>query len=64
MIERTYSLRRAACLTGLSRPTLKRWLRQDLGLVLPRVERGSKVLINGSDIEFLIHRRSPRKNVA
>jgi predicted transcriptional regulator len=61
MIERQYSLRRAAKLIGVSRPTVKKWLAEDLGLQFPRVERGSKLLVSGKQIEFLIRRRAARK---
>jgi len=60
MIEPHYSLRRAAKLTGISRPTLKKWLREDLGVVLPPITRGSKVLISAKELEFVIRRRSLR----
>lgn len=62
MIERCYGLRRAAEIVGVNRETLKRWLRVDLGLVLPRVTRGSRVMIRESDLNRLIDKRGPRTN--
>ena len=60
-IERHYSLRRAAKLVGVSHHTLKKWLREDLGRETARVPRGSKVLISGTELEFVLRRRKTRK---
>lgn len=59
MIERTASLSRWAKTIGIAPDTLKRWLAADLGMVLPRVSRGSKILIRERDIEIVY-----RKHVA
>jgi len=55
--EKLYSLSAAAKELGIERHALKRWLVQDLGILIPRVRRGSKVLIRASDIERIIERR-------
>jgi len=52
-LEKAYSLRAAAKLIGISSDTLKRWLAEELGLVLPRVSRGSKILIRESHVEMV-----------
>ncbi len=56
-LERHYSLSGAAKLIGVDRRALKRWLRQDLGIVIPRVRHGAKVLIRERDLERIIERR-------
>lgn len=56
-MDKHYSLSAAARLVGVQRQTLKRWLAQDLGIPLPRVRHGAKVLIRESDIERLVERR-------
>ncbi len=61
-MERHYSLRQAARLAGVERATLKRWLAQDLAIVLPPVRRGSKVLIRQSDIERVVRKRAARSD--
>lgn len=61
MIERCYSLSRAAETLGVARHTLKRWL-LELGLVLPQVRRGSHQMIRESDLERLIEKKGPRTN--
>jgi predicted site-specific integrase-resolvase len=63
MIERCYSLSRAAETIGVERHTLKRWL-LELGLVLPSVRRGSHQMIRESDLERLIEKKGPRTNWA
>jgi len=52
-----YSLSEAAREVGVQRETLKRWLRQELNICLPRVRKGSKVLIRGLDVERVVERR-------
>lgn len=52
-----YSLSEAAREVGVQRETLKRWLRQELNICLPRVRNGSKVLIRGLDVERILERR-------
>lgn len=63
MIERCYSLSRAAEAIGVGRDTLKRWL-LELGLVLPAVRRGSHQMIRESMLERLIEKKCPRMNWA
>jgi predicted site-specific integrase-resolvase len=64
MIEKHYSLSGAAKLIGIERRALKRWLRQDLGIVIPRVRRGSKVLIRERDLRRLIEKRRTAQGAA
>lgn len=59
MIERTASLRKWALMIGISPDTLKRWLAEELGLVLPRVSRGSKILIRESHVEMVYRKHVP-----
>ena len=56
-LEKHYSLRSAAKLIGVHHATLRLWLRQDLGIVLPRVKHGSRVMIRERDIEAVVARR-------
>ncbi len=63
-LERCYSLRAAAKLTGIAKDTLRRWLLLDLGLVLPDVPRGSKVMIRHSDLELRLERRGLEHELA
>jgi len=59
MREKHYSLSAAAKELGIGRHTLKRWMRNDLGILIPRVRRGSKVLVSERDLERIIkHRRT------
>jgi hypothetical protein len=60
LIERRYSLRRAAHLLGLHHHTLKLWLQIDLGMVFPRARRGSKFLLREADIEAVVRKHSPQ----
>jgi hypothetical protein len=60
VIEKSSSLRSWALRIGVQPKTLKRWLAEDLGMVLPRVARGSKVLIRESDIEIVLRKRLAR----
>ena len=55
--EKRYSLTQAARELGIARATLKYWLATDLGLILPRVARGSKVVIYERDLEKLMSKR-------
>lgn len=57
MREKHYSLTAAAKELGIGRHTLKRWLAQELAVVIPRVRRGSKVMIRERDLERIIERR-------
>jgi predicted site-specific integrase-resolvase len=59
VIEKTASLRSWARQIGISPDTLKRWLAADLGMVMPQVERGAKILIRERDVEIVY-----RKHVA
>lgn len=63
MIEKCYSLSRAAKAIGVDRDTLKRWL-LELGLVLPEQRRGAHHVIRESDLERLIDKKGPRTNWA
>lgn len=63
MIERCYSLRRAAQIIGIDREVLRRWL-LEIGLVLPEVRQGSHHLIRESDLERLLDKKGPRTNWA
>ena len=56
MLEKHISLRRAAGLIGISHHTLKLWLQQD-GIYIPRVRRGSKVLVRERDVMRLLEKR-------
>lgn len=55
--EKRYSLTQAARELGIARKTLRYWLATDLGLILPRVARGSKVVIYERDLEKLMAKR-------
>ena len=57
MLEKHYSLGAAAKLVGCSPKTLKVWLRKDLGILLPRIKNGSRVMIRERDIEKVVARR-------
>ena len=63
MIERCYSLSRAAKTLGIGRAALKRYL-LELGLVLPPVRQGSHQMIPESVLERLMEKRGPRVNYA
>lgn len=56
-LEKRYSLTAAAKVIGIKRQTLKLWLRHDLGILIPPVRRGTKVLVSERDIERLIAKR-------
>jgi transposase len=61
MLEKMISLRDAAELAGISRWTLRRWLRIDLGITFePR--RGAKRLMRCSDLEILLRKHSGRQD--
>jgi predicted site-specific integrase-resolvase len=64
MLEKHYSLRTAAKLIGVNRKTLHKWLRQDLGILLPRVRRGGKVMIRERDIERVVAKRRDARTAA
>ena len=57
MLEKHYSLSEAARIIGVDRRALKCWLRQDLGIILPRVRHGAKVMIRERDIERVLEIR-------
>lgn len=63
-MEKHYSLSGAAKLIGVDRRALKRWLRQDLGIVIPRVRHGAKVLIRERDIERVLEKRRTAQGAA
>jgi predicted site-specific integrase-resolvase len=56
-LERHYSLREAARLVGIDPRVLKRWLLQDLGILVPRVRRGGKTMIRERDVERVLEKR-------
>ena len=60
MIERHYSLSKAAELLGVNRTTLRRWLEVDLGLAFPDVRQGSKMLVSESNIQAVVRKHSPK----
>jgi transposase-like protein len=60
MIERHYSLSKAATLLGVNRHTLRRWLEVDLGLSFPDVRQGSMMLISESTVQAVIRKHSPK----
>lgn len=55
--EKRYSLSAAARELGINRVTLKRWLQSDLNIILPRVHRGSRVVIYERDLVRLMNKR-------
>ncbi len=59
MITERYSIRKAARLIGISRKTLRRWLEVDLGMRMPDVPRGGKILLSERDIEAVLKKHSP-----
>ena len=61
-LEKMYSLSQAAKIIGIQPKTLKRWLAEDLGMVLPRVARGGKALIRERDIEIVVRKRTATSN--
>lgn len=63
MIEKCYSISRAAKSIGIGRNTLRRWL-LEIGQVLPPVRLGSRQMIPESVLEQLIAKKAPRTNWA
>ncbi len=63
-LEKHYSLGQAAKTIGISRATLKKWLAEDMAMVLPNLDRGQKVLIRESDLELMLRRRRLKSNFA
>lgn len=59
MIEKVQSLSKWAREIGVYRATLKRWLAAE-AILLPRVSKGSKVLIRERDIEIVLRKRIAR----
>lgn len=59
MISQRYSISEAARLIGIDRGTLRRWLEVDLGLRMPVVTNGSKILLNDAQIEAVLKKHSP-----
>ena len=57
MLEKHISLRKAALQVGVSHHTLKIWLREDLGILIPFVKRGSKTLVRERDVQRLLEKR-------
>jgi len=61
-LEKHYSLGEASRIIGVEGRTLERWLRQ-VGILLPRVRHGAKVMIRESDIERVLKiRRDARES--
>jgi predicted site-specific integrase-resolvase len=56
VIERMQSLSKWAREVGVDRHTLKHWLAAD-AIVLPRIDRGGKVLIRESHIQQVVRKR-------
>jgi predicted site-specific integrase-resolvase len=56
VIDRMQSLSKWSREVGIARDTLKHWLAAE-AILLPRVERGGKVLIRESDIERVVRKR-------
>jgi predicted site-specific integrase-resolvase len=56
VIEHCQSLSKWARQIGIARDTLKHWLAAE-AILLPRVERGGKVLIRESDVERVVRKR-------
>jgi len=57
MLEKHYSLSEAARIMGVDGRALQCWLRQDLGIILPRVRHGTKAMIRERDIERVLEIR-------
>lgn len=55
-----YSMRQAAKTLGISRDTLRRWLK-DGGYETPKVPRGSKVWLSDDDINRLLFTHNVRR---
>jgi phage antirepressor YoqD-like protein len=55
----THSIRQSAKLIGVHHRTLRRWLETDLGYRMPKVSRGSKILLSDADIEAVVKKHSP-----
>jgi hypothetical protein len=58
--EKRISLREAERLTGISRHTLRLWLEEELGLVFPKLPRGSKFLVFEKDVETVLRKHTPQ----
>jgi predicted site-specific integrase-resolvase len=56
----TYSIRQAAKIIGINRFTLRRWLETDLGYRVPKVARGSKVILSHFDVQRILAKHSLR----
>jgi predicted site-specific integrase-resolvase len=61
-LEKVQCLSQWAREIGVYRATLKRWLAADCAIVLPRVPKGSKVLIRERDIETVLRKRTARSD--
>lgn len=59
MLEKCYSISRAAEQLGVDRRTLKRLLMEELQMVLPPIRRGRHQMIPESLLERLIQKTSP-----
>lgn len=56
-----YTMREAAKALGVARPALRQWLK-DAGYEIPKVRRGSKVLIPVDDVLRLLSVRTVRRS--
>lgn len=64
MLEKHYSLRAAAKKIGVGPSTLKRWLRLDLGILIPHVRRGGRVMVRERDVEKVVEKRRDARRAA
>jgi hypothetical protein len=62
-IEKHISLHAASKKAGVGDGALKRWLMNDLGIVFPKVPRGSKILVLERDVERVLAKRRDARNV-
>ena len=53
-LEKHLSLRAAARMVGISPHTLKKWLRKHSGILLPCVERGSRMMLRERDVQRVV----------
>lgn len=58
-----YTLRQAAEVLGISRATLRRWLRE-LQIDLPQLRRGSKFLLSSELLDRVLDQHRPMRRSA
>lgn len=63
-LEKHYSLSQAAKAIGIAPATLKKWLAEDMAMVVPQLDRRHKALIRESDLELLLRWRRLKSNFA